>query len=148
MGGGGDPHRRAGVALGYYGDTAKTAKQVVTHPTTGETLFRTGDLGRLRPDGNLEILGREDTQVKVGGFRVELGEIEELLASDGAVDAAAATAAGGALAAYVVRTAGSSAEGEAALLGRLRALCAAQLPIVHGAAPPRNRRRCAALTQR
>ena len=66
--------------------------------------------------------------MKVGGFRVELGEIEELLASDGAVDAAAAAAAGGALAAYVVRTAGSSAEGEAALLGRLRALCAARLP--------------------
>ena len=100
----------------------------MTHPSTGETLFRTGDLGRLRPDGNLEILGREDSQVKVGGFRVELGEIEELLASDGAVDAAAAAAAGGALAAYVVRTAGSSAEGEAALLARLQALCAARLP--------------------
>eukprot|EP00966_Prymnesium_polylepis_P159352 3682925-Prymnesium_polylepis.1 len=72
----------AGVALGYYGNELQTARQFVRHD--GEWLFRTGDLGRLRPDGNLEILGREDSQVKVNGFRVELGEIEELLVSDGA----------------------------------------------------------------
>lgn len=70
----------AGVALGYYGDAEKTARQFL-RPELGERggcLFRTGDLGRLRPDGLLEILGREDSQVKVNGFRVELGEIEEV----------------------------------------------------------------------
>jgi hypothetical protein len=114
-----------GVALGYYGDAERTAKQFVTHPTSGEWLFRTGDLGRLRPDGNLEILGREDSQVKVNGFRVELGEIEELLVADASVEAAAASASGGQLVAYVVLAPGSAAEQE---LSRLRALCAEKLP--------------------
>ena len=76
----------AGVALGYWGDVEKTTKQFIVHPHTGEYLFRTGDLGRYRPavgDPNgeklIEILGREDTQVKVNGFRIELGEIERVL---------------------------------------------------------------------
>jgi aryl carrier-like protein len=94
---------------------------------SGEKLFRTGDLGRLRPDGNLEILGREDSQVKVNGFRVELGEIEELLLADAAVEAAAATAIGGQIAAYVVRVA-EVLEEEGALHSRLRELCAERLP--------------------
>jgi nonribosomal peptide synthetase protein BlmIV len=76
-----------GTALGYQGDAERTAYQFVKHPKTGEYLFRTGDLGRVRPwrrDGGgaqlqLEILGREDLQVKVGGHRVELGEIERIL---------------------------------------------------------------------
>jgi amino acid adenylation domain-containing protein len=74
-----------GVASGYFRDEERTAKQFVVHPHTGEYLFRTGDLARLRPDGNLEILGREDSQVKVNGFRVELGEIEACLAGQVAV---------------------------------------------------------------
>ena len=78
----------AGVALGYYGDAIRTAAQFVTHPLTKERLFRTGDLGRLRPDGNIEILGREDSQVKVNGFRVELGEIEHVLSEHSEVDEA------------------------------------------------------------
>ena len=78
----------AGVALGYYGDAIRTAAQFVTHPLTKERLFRTGDLGRLRPDGNIEILGREDSQVKVNGFRVELGEIEHVLSEHSGVDEA------------------------------------------------------------
>ena len=61
--------------LGCYGDEERSSRQFVAHPATGEWLFRTGDLGRLRPDGQLEILGREDSQVKVNGFRVELGEL-------------------------------------------------------------------------
>ena len=63
----------------------KTAKQFIVHPRTGEYLFRTGDLGRLRPDGELEILGREDSQVKVNGYRIELGELEKVAMEQEAV---------------------------------------------------------------
>ena len=68
----------AGVALGYHNNPEKTKKQFIIHPKTKEYLFRTGDLGRLRSNGELEILGREDSQVKVNGYRIELGEIEKM----------------------------------------------------------------------
>nr|QCE43603.1 nonribosomal peptide synthetase subunit 2 [Cystobacter sp. SBCb004]QCE43607.1 nonribosomal peptide synthetase subunit 2 [Expression vector pArg23-V1]QCE43611.1 nonribosomal peptide synthetase subunit 2 [Expression vector pArg235-V1]QCE43616.1 nonribosomal peptide synthetase subunit 2 [Expression vector pArg2345-V2]QCE43622.1 nonribosomal peptide synthetase subunit 2 [Expression vector pArg2345-V1]QCE43628.1 nonribosomal peptide synthetase subunit 2 [Expression vector pArg2345-V1-BsaI]UEN69 len=68
-----------GVALGYFGDEAKTAASFLRHPHTGERLYRTGDLGRYLADGNIEFLGREDLQVKVGGHRIELGEIDHHL---------------------------------------------------------------------
>ena len=42
----------------------------------GERIYKTGDLGRLYPDGNIEILGRTDFQIKINGFRVEIGEVE------------------------------------------------------------------------
>src|SRR4029077_15506574 len=58
----------------------------------GGRLFRSGDLARWRPDGTLECLGRVDHQVKIGGFRVELGEIEAALASHPAVRQAAVVA--------------------------------------------------------
>ena len=67
-----------GVAQGYWGDAERTAERFVTHPETGEILYRTGDLGRYRPGGVIEFLGREDRQVKIGGFRIELGEVEEV----------------------------------------------------------------------
>jgi non-ribosomal peptide synthetase component F len=69
-----------GVALGYHADEGRTAYQFIDHPRSGERLFRTGDLGRVRRSGGarlLEILGRADGQVKVNGFRVSRGiEIE------------------------------------------------------------------------
>ncbi len=68
-----------GLADGYLNDEPATAKAFCAHPDTGERLYRTGDWGRYWPDGTLEFLGREDTQVKVNGFRVELGEIEACL---------------------------------------------------------------------
>ncbi|MFG2994504.1 amino acid adenylation domain-containing protein [Streptomyces sp. NPDC048257] len=68
-----------GVAQGYWGDPERTAAQFTAHPVTGERLYRTGDLGRYRPDGTLELLGRDDFQVKIGGHRIELGEIEAVL---------------------------------------------------------------------
>jgi len=68
-----------GLAKGYWRDAEKTAKAFITHPGTGERLYHTGDLGRYLPDGNIEFLGREDFQVKIQGFRVEIGEIEAAL---------------------------------------------------------------------
>ena len=83
-----------GLAREYWRDPEKTAASFITHPVTGERLYRTGDLGRYLPDGNIEFLGREDFQVKIQGFRVELGEIESALESHPMVKAAAAAAAG------------------------------------------------------
>ena len=68
-----------GVAAGYWGDPERTAERFFTHPVTGERLYRTGDLGRYLPGGDIEILGRTDFQVKINGYRVELGEIESAL---------------------------------------------------------------------
>ncbi|MFF8532102.1 AMP-binding protein [Streptomyces sp. NPDC015532] len=67
-----------GVADGYLNDPRRTAKAFYDHPEHG-WVYRTGDRGRRGPDGVVEILGRIDTQVKVNGYRVELGEIEALL---------------------------------------------------------------------
>ncbi|CDG16473.1 non-ribosomal peptide synthetase [Xenorhabdus doucetiae] len=68
-----------GVTQGYLGDAEKTALRFITHPVTGERLYRTGDLGRYIAGGLIEILGREDNQVKINGYRIELGEIEACL---------------------------------------------------------------------
>ena len=66
----------AGVAKGYYGDEERTQKSFISYGEQGETLYRTGDLGRFMADGNLEFLGREDNQIKKNGHRIECGEIE------------------------------------------------------------------------
>ena len=71
----------AGLADGYLGDAAQTAARFPRNPHTGERLYRTGDLGRYLPDGSIEFLGREDSQVKIRGHRVELAEIEAVLAA-------------------------------------------------------------------
>jgi tyrocidine synthetase-3 len=68
---------------GYLNDPALTAEKFVPNPFgshPGDLLYKTGDLGRLLPDGNLELLGRLDRQVKIRGMRVELDEIEHALA--------------------------------------------------------------------
>jgi len=62
------------LAEGYLGDEALTADRFVRHD--GERWYRTGDIGRYWPDGTLEFLGRVDTQVKVSGHRIELGDVE------------------------------------------------------------------------
>lgn len=71
-----------GVARGYANDAEKTAAAFLPDPFNtdlGAKMYRTGDLGRMMPDMNMEFLGRKDNQVKIRGFRVELGEIEHVL---------------------------------------------------------------------
>lgn len=84
-----------GLARGYWRDAEKTAVSFVRHPRTGEPLYRTGDLGRWLPDGNIEFLGRKDFQVKIQGFRIELEEIEAALLQHPALAAVVVTARGG-----------------------------------------------------
>ena len=69
-----------GLARGYLNRPDLTAAKFITHPFNKlERLYKTGDLARYLPDGNIEFLGRIDNQVKVRGFRIELGEIETVL---------------------------------------------------------------------
>jgi amino acid adenylation domain-containing protein len=79
----------AGLAEGYLNAPEKTAASFVSHPTTGERMYRTGDLARFR-EGMIEFLGRKDFQVKVRGYRVELGEIESRMNELPGVDASVA----------------------------------------------------------
>ena len=65
-----------GVAQGYFKDDVKTQASFFIHPELNERLYRTGDTGCYLDDGNIEFFGRKDTQVKVQGYRVELGQIE------------------------------------------------------------------------
>ncbi|NEO60677.1 MAG: amino acid adenylation domain-containing protein, partial [Moorea sp. SIO4G2] len=81
-----------GLAQGYWKDDEKTAKHFVLHPLTQERLYKTGDLGRYLPDGNIEFLGREDFQVKINGYRIELGEIEATLMRNSLVNKAVVNA--------------------------------------------------------
>jgi amino acid adenylation domain-containing protein len=83
-----------GLAKGYWRDEEKTRWSFLYHPVTRERLYRTGDLGLYWPDGTLEFLGREDTQVKVRGHRIELGEIEAVLSQYERIAGAAVVARG------------------------------------------------------
>ena len=118
----------AGLARGYLGRPDLTAERFVPDPWgRGARLYRTGDLARRRPTGEIEFLGRIDHQVKVRGFRVELGEIEAALAAHPAVREAVVVAqgdgAGRRLAAFIV-----PAGGERGLREPLRAHLRDRLP--------------------
>ena len=69
-----------GLARGYLNNAALTDEKFIDNPVKpGERIYRTGDVARWLPDGNIEYLGREDHQVKIRGLRIELGEIESTI---------------------------------------------------------------------
>ncbi|RMI28194.1 non-ribosomal peptide synthetase [Nocardia stercoris] len=82
----------AGIARGYHADAETTARAFPL--VDGQRWYRTGDFGRYRPGGVLEFLGRRDSQVKVRGHRIDLGEIETALRTHPRVDRAVVVAPG------------------------------------------------------
>jgi len=81
----------AGLARGYWGQAELTAERFVENriaPERSARLYKTGDLGRWRRDGEIEYLGRIDSEVKVRGMRIDLREIETVLAGDEGIEEA------------------------------------------------------------
>ncbi|PHM54490.1 Amino acid adenylation [Xenorhabdus sp. KK7.4] len=73
-----------GVARGYLNQPELTTERFLADPFSSESeakMYKTGDLGRYLPDGNIDYLGRNDFQIKIRGFRIELGEVENALAA-------------------------------------------------------------------
>ncbi|MFF5937257.1 amino acid adenylation domain-containing protein [Streptomyces sp. NPDC012508] len=111
-----------GLAQGYLGDPERSAERFFPHPETGEQLYRTGDLGRYLPNGEIEFLGRADHQVKIRGHRIELGEIEAVLGEHPRVGTCVVIAAGSdaferALVAFVIPRQGPGPVDPAELVG-------------------------------
>jgi acyl carrier protein len=121
----------AGLARGYLGRPDLTAEKFIPNPFSNEPgarLYKTGDLARCRPSGDIEFVGRSDNQVKIRGFRIELGEIESTLAehpsAKGSVVAAQEVGPGERrLVAYVVQS-----QGPATTAHELRAFLKEKLP--------------------
>ncbi|HEX3560512.1 MAG TPA: amino acid adenylation domain-containing protein [Pyrinomonadaceae bacterium] len=121
----------AGLARGYLNRPGLTAAAFIPDPFSGEPgtrLYKTGDLARLMPGGDLEYLGRADDQVKVRGFRIELGEVNAALARHSSVRESVVLAVEGAaeekrLVAYVVCDEASRPTG-----GELREFLREKLP--------------------
>jgi acyl carrier protein len=120
-----------GLARDYLHQPELTARMFVPDPFSGEAgtrLYKTGDLVRFRPDGDIEFLGRIDHQVKLRGFRIELGEIEAGIARHPAVREVAViaredTPGDKRLVAYLV-----AEDPPANLVDQLRALIRAAMP--------------------
>ncbi|HKJ11678.1 MAG TPA: non-ribosomal peptide synthetase, partial [Ornithinimicrobium sp.] len=122
-----------GVARGYVNRPEQTADRFIPDPAGGESrIYRTGDLGRILDDGQIEYLGRADSEVKVRGHRVDLGEIESVLLQNEAVSGAVvnlhqAPGATDELVAYVV-LAQPERRYEKGLAQRLHARAQSRLP--------------------
>ncbi|MEU3010807.1 amino acid adenylation domain-containing protein [Nocardia asteroides] len=118
----------AQLARGYLGKPAVTADRFCADPQRpGQRMYRTGDLVRRLPGGRFGYLGRADAQVKVRGYRIEVGEIETALRRSADIDTAAVTvvrrAGGASLVGFVVGKAG-----RAVVVSRVRADLAQRLP--------------------
>ncbi|MQU78322.1 amino acid adenylation domain-containing protein, partial [Sinorhizobium medicae] len=127
----------AGVARGYLNRPELTAERFIASPfVEGDRLYRSGDLARYLPDGNLEFLGRNDEQVKIRGFRIEPGEIaarlcEHELVGDAVVVARQDRAGDRRLVAYVVcgpETVADDEDDGSGLAASLRAHLTSLLP--------------------
>lgn len=79
-----------GVARGYLNSPQLTAQKFADNPFHEGIMYRSGDLARWLPDGNIEYLGRADEQIKIRGFRIELGEIEHAVKMQAGIEHAAA----------------------------------------------------------
>jgi amino acid adenylation domain-containing protein len=120
----------AGVARGYLNQPELSRERFLPNPHGHGLLYRSGDLGRYRPDGHIEYLGRADNQVKIRGYRVDPGEIETLLSRCPGVREAVVVAPEDGhghkrLAAYVVADDAAAAE---ALTTRWKPFLQARLP--------------------
>lgn len=120
-----------GLARGYLHRLDLSARKFIPDPAGEGRLYRTGDVGRFLPDGNLQYLGRQDHQVQIRGFRVELGEIEATLPTHPEVrEAAVITQGEGSakrLLAFVVPRHPETIDG-AVFPAELRAFLRAKLP--------------------
>ncbi|MCA1438361.1 MULTISPECIES: non-ribosomal peptide synthetase [unclassified Bradyrhizobium] len=114
-----------GLANGYLGNPALTAAAFFDHEPLRERLYRTGDSARYRPDGNIEILGRVDFQIKLNGYRIDPAEIEAVLINQPGIAAAAvvgrSTRDGPRLVACLVETGDGTTVAECTLTAALEA---------------------------
>lgn len=83
-----------GLAIEYLNKPEETNRHFIYHEEFQERIYKTGDIGRYWPDGTIEFMGREDTQVKIHGHRIELSEIEGALLSNRFIDSAVAVIVG------------------------------------------------------
>ncbi|HUG34077.1 MAG TPA: amino acid adenylation domain-containing protein [Anaerolineales bacterium] len=119
-----------GVSLGYLNRPELTAERFIKNPfEASSTIYKTGDLARYLPDGNIEYFGRSDYQVKIRGFRIEIGEVESALAAHPdvrqvVVVARKAGSSDASLVAYVV----PEPAGKEADINQLRAYLRTKLP--------------------
>ena len=137
----------AGVANGYVGDPDLTAAKFVSHD--GQRWYRTGDLARYIPGGVIEFQGRADCQVKLNGYRVELGEVEQAIRSHSGVREAVATTLPGLEGTLCALITPANADPEAALRAAAehlpdymvptRATAAAELPLSRNGKIDRSR---------
>ncbi|HYP30133.1 MAG TPA: amino acid adenylation domain-containing protein [Blastocatellia bacterium] len=121
----------AGLARGYLREPALTADRFIPDPHSpqpGGRMYRTGDIGRYRADGNLEYLGRKDQQVKLRGYRIELAEIEAALEQDPAVRESVVIVHGDDLAEKILVAYVVPADGEALAAAELRVRLKEKLP--------------------
>jgi amino acid adenylation domain-containing protein len=117
-----------GLARGYWHDPDRTTTAFPHHPTTGQRLYHTGDLGRYHPDGTIEILGREDNQVKINGYRIELGEIDTTINQHPNIKNTITTTHNNHLTTYITLHPSAGYDDPQALYDEVLDLCRGRLP--------------------